>query len=308
MTRVPMPSSDPELQARYRDVLRDRPSAGEHPSEETWVRLSCDELSADEQARLADHVVACAECAEVFRAVGDVRAGAAVFDADAPPAAAVVTSARPGWFQLAAAAAVLLALGSAAWWQQAAGRDGGAVAQVDSPSAAPTAAATATPAAVSGAPGSAPTPPAPLTPSWAALPAAPAVSLPFALTLVVRGAPAEREAFMRAFGAAIAPYRESRYAEAAAALEGVTRQFPGVAEGWFYLGAARLLAERPGDAVEPLRRARGSEVVADDARWLEAVALARAGRADEATTALQAMCDGRGSHRAAACDAMRAGR
>ena len=113
---------------------------------------------------------------------------------------------------------------------------------------------------------------------------------------------------MRAFGAAIAPYREARYAAAAAALEGVTRQFPQVAEGWFYLGAARLLAERPGDAVEPLRRARASEVVGDDARWLEAVALARAQRADEAATALQAMCGSRGSHRARACEALRAGR
>jgi len=307
MIRVSMPPSVPELQARYRDVLRDQPRAGEHPSEETWVRFSCDELTADEQARLADHVVACPACAEVFRAVGEVRAGAVAFDADAPPAAVVVESASSDWYRLAAAAALVLALGSAAWWQRAARRDGGSVAQVDSSSAAPTAAATATPAAVSGAPGSAPTPPAPLTPSWAALPAAPAVSLPVALTLVVRGAPAERQAFMRAFGAAIAPYRESRYAEAAAALEGVTRQFPGVAEGWFYLGAARLLAERPDDAVAPLRRARGSDVVGDDARWLEAVALARAGRADEAATALQAMCEGRGSHRAAACEAMRVG-
>ena len=110
MTHVPMPSSDPELQAHYRDVLRDQSSAGEHPSEETWVRFSCDELSAHEQARLADHVVACPACAEVFRAVGEVRAGAVAFDADAPPAAVVVESASSDWYRLAAAAALVLAL------------------------------------------------------------------------------------------------------------------------------------------------------------------------------------------------------
>jgi predicted Zn-dependent protease len=132
--------------------------------------------------------------------------------------------------------------------------------------------------------------------------------LPAALTLVVRGASSDSEAFMEAFGVAITPYREARYADAATALEGVTRQFPQVAEGWFYLGVARLLSERAGDAVEPLRRARGSEVVGEHARWIEAVALARAGRADEAATALQAMCESRGSHRAGACEALRAGR
>ena len=41
-----------------------------------------------------------------------------------------------------------------------------------------------------------------------------------ALTLVVRGVSAERDAFMQAFGAAITPYRQASYAAAAAALEG----------------------------------------------------------------------------------------
>jgi len=49
-------------------------------------------------------------------------------------------------------------------------------------------------------------------------------------------------------------------------------------------------------------------VVGDDARWLEAVALARAGRADEAATALQAICGGASAQRARACEAARTGR
>ena len=133
-----------------------------------------------------------------------MRAGAAAFDPDAPVRADVLASAGPGWYRLAAAAALVLVLGSAAWWQMAA-RRGASVAQVASPSAASTTAPTATPAL----PGATP---APLTLSWAALPAA--------LTLVVRGVSAERDAFMQAFGAAITPYRQARYAAAAAALEG----------------------------------------------------------------------------------------
>lgn len=297
MTRPNVPASDPQLQAGYRAVLRDQSRVGEHPSEETWVRFSCDALTADEQARLADHVVACAACAELFRAVAEVRAGAVAFDPHAPPAAMVPESTAPGWYRLAAAAALVLALGSAAWWQTAGSRSGASVTRVEAPTLIPATEPDRPPAVVAQAP-----------PSWAALPVAPAVSLPAAFTLVVRGASAEHEVFMAAFGAAIAPYREARYADAAAGLEGVTRQFPQVAEGWFYLGVARLLSERAADAVEPLRRARGSEVVGEDARWFETVALARAGRADEAATALQAMCEGRESHRAGACEALRAGR
>ena len=123
-------------------------------------------------------------------------------------------------------------------------------------------------------------------------------------SLVMRGsADVDRDAFLSAFGPAIAPYRARRYEEAARALTELTRQFPAVSEGWFYLGVSHLHAGDAAAAVEPLRRAQESEVVADDARWLTAVALEHAGRTEEAMAAVRLVCGGAGPHRGAACAA-----
>ena len=304
MTDANQPLSEGELQRRYRAQIS-ADGAGTHPSEDDWVRFSCDEVDDDERARLADHVVTCAACADVFRALAEVRAGASAFDPDAPvpvdttdgpvltrvPMAAITSSTR--WYGLAAAAAIVLAVGVTAWWRQA------APAPVE-PTTAPAVARDGSPPSV--------TPSAPAIPAWATLPVAPAVSLPAALTLVVRGAPSDREGFMTAFGAAIAPYRQGRYAEAATALEDVAATYPQVVETWFYLGVSRLLSDRAADAVDPLRRARASEVVGDEARWLEAVALARAGRLDDAAPVLRALCETSGPMRGRACEAAAATR
>ena len=120
----------------------------------------------------------------------------------------------------------------------------------------------------------------------------------------MRGANNADQAFLTELGAAIAPYRAGRYAEAAKALDALAGKRPDVAEVWFYLGVSRLYSQSPGDAVEPLRRAHASEVVGDDARWLEAVALQLGGRRTEARAALSALCTTPGPNRTRACAAM----
>jgi len=117
----------------------------------------------------------------------------------------------------------------------------------------------------------------------------------------MRGTEDDRNAFLKAFGEAIAPYRAGRFAEAASALAPVAERYSDVVETWFYLGTARLYSGAPAEAIEPLRRARSSEVVGDDAHWLQAVAMQRAGRDTEARAELRAMCAAAGDYRDRAC-------
>jgi hypothetical protein len=249
-----------------------------HPHEDDWLRLAEGRLSAAERTALGDHVVDCGECLAVYRAVADVRA-----------AARRLSSAPPSWpgrrFVLPAiglAAAVVLAVASAM------------------PRVAPPGSAAVTTT-------SAPSPsvaPAPGPRAWAAAVTAPDVRLPPSLTMTMRGANADRARFLTAFGAAIAPYRAADYGAAARQLAEVTTAHPDVAEAWFYLGASRLLADEPALAAEPLRRAYASSVVGDEARWLAAVALERAGDAGGADVALRDACDRGGASGATACTAL----
>lgn len=262
----------------------ERPPSGAagHPTEDAWVRFAGRELDAAERAAMADHIVACAECARVYRAVSEVTRGAAAFDVAVPP--------RSRWREhLALAASVALAVAGWTWLIPAA------------PMGVPVPDTTAPPATVADAGTVAVSSPA--VPAWAALGEAPGVRLPSSLTLAVRGPRDDAEAFMQAFGTAMAPYRAGRFTAAASALAAVTAAHPAVPEGWFYRGVAHLHGGDPAAAVEPLRRAAGSSVVGDDALWLEAVALARAGRAAEAQRALQALCAAAGPNRARACAA-----
>lgn len=317
-TPFEQPPADDLLRATWRDLSGAVPAPGAHLSEDDWVRLAADELDDAARERAADHIEACADCAGIFRAIGHLREGAVAIDPGSPafgpsPEAALDRSAvaegalpsvapdgpstsRAWWYGLAAAAAVALAMGTTLW-RGSPGAQPAAPDAVSAPMAPVTAAAPPTPgpspagtdAAVSTS-RTASAVPAPR--AWAVLATAPAVTLPASFTIVMRGdSNPGRDAFLAAFGPAIAPYRAGRYAEAAEALQSLTARFPAVDEGWFYLGVARLYADRAADAVEPLRRARQSDVVAEQALWLEAVALERAGRADEATAVLREACD-----------------
>lgn len=258
--------------------------AHRHPTEDEWVRFAASELDPEARAGMADHIVACAECARTYRAVAEVARGAARLAAGRRPA-------RPAtWRQrLALAASVALAVTGWSWLIPVPAPEPPGV-----PAAAPSIAAA--PAAAAGA--------APTVPGWAALGPAPAVQLPASYTLAVRGPQDDASAFMRAFGAAIAPYRAGQFAAAAAALTAVVAAHPDVPEAAFYLGMARLHAGQPGDAVEPLRHGAASAVVGSEARWWEAVALARDGRSADAQQALERLCASDGAVARRACTAV----
>lgn len=131
----------------------------------------------------------------------------------------------------------------------------------------------------------------------------PALLLPLATALVVRG---EEEAAGRALGAALAPYRTDDYVEAERQLENVVKQYPASADAWFYLGATRLLDGDAAGAAEALTeaRARGVGDRDEEAAWLLATADARLGRIDQARARLATLCDGRGAFKTAACGAV----
>ena len=277
---------DDALDARVRQAFATLGAGprSNHPSEDEWARFASNEMSSDERTQVADHVVSCAGCAAIFRVLSAV-------DADAKTAGIAVdrSSAVGDWRVLAAAAGVVLTIGLGVWWAVRTGADD-------------------TPQQASSQPASAATPavdPAVAPPAlWASLPSAPDVRLPADLVLTMRGAGGDREAFLKVFGEAIAPYRAERFADAAAALAPVAERYADVVEVWFYLGTSRLYGGAASEAIEPLRRAQGSAVVGDDARWLEAVALQRAGRDREARTVLQALCSTAGVNRERACAAI----
>jgi hypothetical protein len=68
---------------------------GAHPPEEAWERLALGELSERDRLSLVDHVVDCAECTRIWRALAEVERGARRFDPGVPRAGAA-PSARPG--------------------------------------------------------------------------------------------------------------------------------------------------------------------------------------------------------------------
>lgn len=291
---------DVDLARRYRDLVQADGVPSLHPSEEQWVQFAEGTLDEASRVRLADHIAVCGMCADTHRVVAAVRDAAAGV---APDATTARESApwRP-WYGLAAAAALALAVSSALWFARG---------PAPSPEAAPVVAAAppgAAPLAGSADSAIAPAAAAVAPRAWAALPLAPAVTLPGSLALVVRGTAPDSQAFLAAFGAAIAPYRAAHYSEAAVSLETLTRSFPDVPEGWFYLGVSRLLASDAAGAIAPLERAGGSGVVGDEAAWLRAVALERAGRTAEASAALRALCTGTSGARQRACDAEGAAR
>jgi tetratricopeptide (TPR) repeat protein len=147
----------------------------------------------------------------------------------------------------------------------------------------------------------APAAPAPRHGSWEV--AKPALLLPLATALVVRG---EEEEAGRALGAALAPYRTDDYVEAERRLEEVARQYPASADAWFYLGATRLLDGDAAGAADALTeaRTRGVGDRDDEAAWLLATAEARLGRIEPARARLTTLCDGGGAFRTPACGAL----
>lgn len=282
---------DADLQRRYRELLHDDAPPSAHPGDDDWVAFAEGTLDVSARARLADHLLVCARCADVHRVLRQVREGAPGVAPDAiPPTEA---AAWRSWYGLAAAAALAVVVSGTLWVTRERAQVPSAPTAVDTSGAAPSAPPLASPE------------PPPL-PAWAAvLGEPPIVRLPAALALTMRGAGDDRPAFMRDFGRAITPYREGRFADAVPELTRVAAAHPAIAETWFYLGVSQLFAGDAEAATAALARARPSTEVGEEARWLEAVALVRAGRAGEAAAGLRAICAGAGPFSARACEAER---
>ena len=106
---------DAELRGRYASLQRS--TDGPHPTEDDWVRLAEGTLDETSRVRLADHVTACARCAEVFRAVDHVRQGARALGVETPSqATGRFGGVSRGWYGLALAATLVLAVAGAVRW------------------------------------------------------------------------------------------------------------------------------------------------------------------------------------------------
>jgi TolA-binding protein len=95
-----------------------------------------------------------------------------------------------------------------------------------------------------------------------------------------------------ALTAALAPYSRDDYASATASLEGFVATHPESPDGWFYLGASRLLS---GDAARARLAFDKARVLSAAERhpeleWLSATAEARTGAIEPARARLQALC------------------
>jgi hypothetical protein len=272
--------ADERLRSEYRALVPD----GDHPDEETWVRFASGSLAGRAHDDLVDHVIACRTCAEIYRALGTFQDRAretGLFPDTALGAGGRRWwSTRSTWMPLAAVA--VLASG---------------VVLLRSVGPAPT----TPPADSTSAPAPDVRPAGPRT--WAALPSeAPAVELPARYALAMRGNAAD-PAFLKAFGTAIAPYRDRRFTDAARALDAVVRDHPDVPEAQFYLGVSRLLAGDAAGARAPLDSAMRADALGGAARWYGAVAAERAGDGAAADAALDAMCTASGEYQARACAA-----
>ena len=100
--------------------------------------------------------------------------------------------------------------------------------------------------------------------------------------------------------AALEPYRRDDFAGAAMSLEGFVATRPESPDGWFYLGASRLMsgdamrARSALDKARVLSRVHGWPAPVGDHTleldWLAATAEARTGAIESARTKLQALC------------------
>ncbi len=106
---------------------------------------------------------------------------------------------------------------------------------------------------------------------------------------------------------ALEPYRKGDYTAAATSLAAFTATHPDSADGWFYLGASRLLTDADADARTALEKAAslGAGASHPELEWLRATAEARTGATDSAKTRLTALCDASGPLKDRACEALR---
>jgi hypothetical protein len=272
----------------YRARLRDH-GPRDHPDEAAWEAFASGAMTREARLRLADHVVSCERCREVYEAVRVLMEEAPGVNHDFRTVARVLIS--PAWWRqhapsLALAATLGVAVAAAALYVSNRPGEPAGVTTGDAP------------------PVAAPPPEAaaPAPPVFRLALVKPDVELPADLIVTSRGASgAGARRFLERFGEAIAPYREGRFEEAAARLEGLTAAHGDVPEVWFYLGVSRLFAGRAADALEALDQPGVAAAAGDDLMWQRAVALERLGRTQESEAVLRALCARAGRYRDQAC-------
>ena len=126
---------------------------------------------------------------------------------------------------------------------------------------------------------------------------------PAAPVVVMRGS----DPAAAALATALEPYRKGDYAAAATSLAAFAATHPDSADGWFYLGASRLLTDADAEARTALEKAAslGAGASHPELEWLRATADARTGATESAKTRLTALCDASGPLREHACEALR---
>jgi len=289
---------DDELRQLYREDVGAQSSVAVHPSEDDWIALTSDTLAPDIRDRIADHVVGCAECAAIHRALTDLRREAATIDPEAPPLAEVSSPRWPWYGALAAAAILVVTLGAALLTR----------ASRDTTAAPAPATVSLGPGPVAPRPGQTPAAPsASVVAPWAASVVALDVRLPAALVMTLRGeAPIEaarRAELVRTLRPALDLYRGGEYEPAGIALATIAQDAPDVPEIAFYAGLSHLLAGNASASLPLLESAVASDLVGDDARWFAAIAHERLGAHDRATEMLRALCARGGSRSRDACQA-----
>jgi hypothetical protein len=246
------------------------------PPPEHLIALTGDALSDDLRREISAHLARCAACRALSADVArldepDVPAGL--------EARVVEASGGRGRRALLVAAAVLAMIGVSAWWRVHA-----------PPNESPDRAAISAPAPV------APT----HAPRWAI--DKPALVLPAATVLVMRGSDPDAAALTTA----LAPYRKGDFTAAAESLTAFTNSHPASSDGWFYLGASRLLIDADADARTALEKAASLGAASHpEIEWLRATAEARTGATDSAKTRLAAICTASGPLKIRACTALK---
>jgi tetratricopeptide (TPR) repeat protein len=140
--------------------------------------------------------------------------------------------------------------------------------------------------------------------SSAALPLSKAaIKIPAASVLVFRGNSAGAAIYLKDLAAALGPYRQDNYTEAAKVLEVLSRKYPGAADPLFYLGVSQLFLSQSDAAIASLQaaRIRSGETLHDDIAWYLALALSRGGRIPDARLELDRLCARDGQYKKQAC-------
>jgi len=250
------------------------------PPPEHLMALAGDVVPDDLRHEVSVHLARCAAC-QVF------AADLAGLDEPAPPASlearVIGASDVRGRWAVLVAAMVLAAIGLSAWWRVHAPQVAVAY-RVGTSAAAPVAPIAPVPA-----------------PRWAVAP--PALVLPAATVLVMRGSDPKSAALTTA----LEPYRKSDYMAAATSLAAFTAAHPDSADGWFYLGASQLMIDADADARTAIEKAAslGAHASHPELEWLRATAEARTGATDSAKRRLSALCEANGPLKGRACEALR---